>query len=56
MLKRLQKLLHDEHGASAVEYILVLAMIAIALVWFQPDKSDGDKQASSAITTETPRT
>lgn len=31
---RLIKFLHDEEGASAIEYALIAAMVAIALVAF----------------------
>lgn len=43
MLKFFKKLARNEDGASTLEYIFIIALIAVALTWFRydrPNKAD----------------
>jgi len=53
MLKKLNKFLHDERGASTIEYVLFALMVAIALNYFSYEKPP-DKKPLPAATAETP--
>ena len=53
MLKKLNKFLHDERGASTIEYVILALMVAVALNYFSYEKPP-DKKPLSAANAETP--